>query len=121
MMNKEANKEESMLAMKLKFLKVDYNMVREELLLEEEKLRATQMTIDNNVVPRTEVINARTNVVNMKNTLKEYAAVHEKLIDRTNKEYFVHEQISKDLVSAIQVWNDAKRDIVFLPFPLFQH
>ena len=46
LMGAEADKEESKLDMKRSFLEEDYNTIREELILEEEKLRATQMTID---------------------------------------------------------------------------
>ena len=99
-MGAEADKEESKLDMKRIFLEEDYNTIREELILEEEKLRATQMTIDTNVVPRTEVMEARAKVVAMKATLNDYTQVHSNLLERSKKEYYVHQQIFNDLQDA---------------------
>ena len=99
-MGAEADKEESKLEMKRIFLEEDYNTIREELILEEEKLRATQMTIDTNVVPRTEVMEARAKVVAMKATLNDYTQVHSNLLERSKKEYYVHQQIFNDLQDA---------------------
>ena len=101
-MGAEANKEESKLDMKRNFLEEDYNTVREELILEEEKLRATQMTIDTNVVPRTEVMDARAKVIATKATLDDYKQVHANLIERSKKEYYVHQQIFNDLQAALK-------------------
>ena len=88
--------------MKRNFLEEDYNTVREELILEEEKLRATQMTIDTNVVPRTEVMDARAKVIATKATLDDYKQVHANLIERSKKEYYVHQQIFNDLQAALK-------------------
>jgi len=101
-MGAEADKEESKLDMKRNFLEEDYNTVREELILEEEKLRATQMTIDTNVVPRTEVMDARAKVIATKATLDDYKQVHANLIERSKKEYYVHQQIFNDLQAALK-------------------
>jgi hypothetical protein len=102
LMGAEADKEESKLDMKRNFLEEDYNTVREELILEEEKLRATQMTIDTNVVPRTEVMDARAKVIATKATLDDYKQVHANLIERSKKEYYVHQQIFNDLQAALK-------------------
>ena len=60
------------------------------------------MTMDSNVVPRTEVMEARAQVIQMKKTLEQYEQVHFKLIERSNQEHDVHVQIQKDLQHALK-------------------
>ena len=102
MASHEAEKEEQILKTKRNFLEDEYTNVREELQYEEDKLRRTQMTIDTNVVPRTEVMEVRSQIVTMKATLNEYKVVHERLKARSMKEHDVHCAIQSDLKVAIQ-------------------
>ena len=100
MQNAVGNEEE--LSAKNAQLMEELHEARDKLAVAEERLRTVQMTQDSNLVPRTEVTEARAKVVSLKKKFEEYKNVHALLEERCMKEADEHAKVAADLELALK-------------------